>query len=418
MRCPRYLAGCFTVVLAFSAFAPLWAVGSPPTLSDASLAIVAQAGGKRLAEPYPLSPSGARVPYGSRVRLTVRAQDVDGDLIAVAASKRLPAGYLQEGLTEEELERDIGHYTILFDHGGSGDAVAGDGIWSREFVVPIDLYKSTERLHLPGTYILRLCAVDSAGNQSSRLDIPLEVVAPEASSGAPPVIERVWTEPEVVSGPPGTPYLLKARVRDADGDVVWVPAVLPEAEGSFQMADDGSLGDQVAGDGVYTRVRMIGDWFDVFGSTERRTEHIVVRAFDAAGNVSDPVTATVEARYDEGDPVLTAPLGAGPRVCDVWCSAHTITPLGVWRVTAQADSPDVYVVIYDIISGYYDLMLDDGCEWDAQRGDGIYSWGDHFRHEPPRLRPYVIYAVPKSGPPVTGAKVTVTLVVVKPSGTE
>jgi len=386
--------------------------GRPPTLSDASIAIVARPGGQRLAEPQSLPLSGASVPYGSRVRVAVRAQDPDGDLVLLAVYKRLPDAYLQHGLTEAQLERGIGHQTLLLDHDGRGDVTTGDGIYSCEFVMPIDTGASVSPGVWPsGPYILRLCGIDAAGNKSALLNISVKLEPQPLGAGSPPVIEKAWTDPPNVSGPPGTPYLVKARVRDPDGDVMLVEAELWEQEGKFRMVDNGTWGDEVAGDGVFTRARVIRDSYDASAPSERQKVHMVVQAFDTSGKSSDYASAAIDAHYDESNPLLSKPPGEGPKVLDIWPSAKVIPTLAVWRVTARADRPDVWLIIYSQRDRSYDLMLDDGFEWDAKRGDGVYSWGWYQWH--PGVERYTVYAIPKSGTPATGAKQTVSVKIVR-----
>jgi len=346
------------------------------------------------------------------LRVSARAQDPDDDLVLVGACKRLPDAYLEHAYTQEKLEQGLGHYQIFFDHGGSGDVKAGDGVYSREFVIPTEIAPSVKPwAWLGGTYTLRLCGFDRAGNRSAFLNVPIKVEPPPLRKGSPPVVEKAWTEPANVSGPPGTPYLLKAKVRDADADVLQVRAELWELDSHLRLVDDGTWGDEVADDGVFTRARVIGDSYEAAAPKERQTIHALVQALDVGGHFSNTATVRVDAHYGEADPVLSGPAGPGPRIADIWTSGKETAPVSVWRVTARADRPDVWMMIFDHEQRSYDVMADDGFEWDAKRGDGVYSWG--WYEWPPGVRRYTVYAIPKSGPPVTGAKAEVTVRVIE-----
>lgn len=186
------------------------------------------------------------------VTLSVRAEDADGDLLAVRYLVRSP-----------RLGREASASGTL--------TRTGDGTYGGTFELAVPAGEV-------GAYVLRVYAEDAAGRLSNaalgtiRLDIP----------GGPPVLTALDISPNPFVPGPGREIRLVATVDDPEGlgNIARVEAILT-GDGAFDLADDGrSLGDETAGDGRYTSA------FEVEELPEG-TYTFTAFATDFAGNRSD-----------------------------------------------------------------------------------------------------------------------------------
>ena len=153
---------------------------------------------------------------------------------------------------------------FLRDDGSSGDALAGDGIFTfYESFLPGALY--------PGVYRLEIAATDLAGNRSvswpylNALSAPLRFTGPSC-----PINTDIW-QPAATAD--GAPVILGGGFFGQDtvqaGDIVCIVAFVDDPDGlsdidrvelfleggvatGLLLHDDGADGDEHAGDGIYT----------------------------------------------------------------------------------------------------------------------------------------------------------------------
>jgi hypothetical protein len=171
----------------------------------------------------------------------------------------------------------------LADDGLIADSAAGDGI----FTLQTDL---SQTLTIRGVWNVRFQAADKGGLFSRPVATAMFVDA----SNSPPLIQEV-SAPDTVSRSAALPLLITARVTDPQGssDIRRVafnsykPDGVPSSGNPFIMKDDGTQGDALAGDGVFSITVTItpqnarGNYrFDFF-------------AEDQAGAVSEIVTHIV-----------------------------------------------------------------------------------------------------------------------------
>lgn len=148
-------------------------------------------------------------------------------------------------------------------------------------------YEASFTLELPpgavGNYTVLVFAIDDDRVQSGEVRGLLRFSA----SGAPPVIENVEADPEVVRPP--TTLTLIVTVSDPDGldNISRVEGTTPNGQ-TFSLFDDGqSLGDEEAGDGRYTAR------FEV-PSASPGTQTFSFQAFDRSGLASEVVTKDIQ----------------------------------------------------------------------------------------------------------------------------
>lgn len=133
----------------------------------------------------------------------------------------------------------------FYDDGSNGDATPGDGVYSFAAVVPFAT--------VPGAKILPV-SIEDAQSRQSATTIVLDVQAQGALSGiglaTPTVVSQGGTSALIVSVVPGT--------NPSSTDVA-VTADLSAIGGSATQTfyDDGTNGDQIAGDGIYTFIASI-----------------------------------------------------------------------------------------------------------------------------------------------------------------
>ena len=140
------------------------------------------------------------------------------------------------------------HSLLLLDDGPPGDQIAGDGVFSLKTDVS-GMFPGS------GTYALHFRAIDSGGLSSAPLVRFIQV----SRSNDPPVLSGL-SAPESLSRSSGQPILLSVRATDPQGaaDIRTVafnttrPDGVASSGNPFAMFDDGSSGDETAGDGVYS----------------------------------------------------------------------------------------------------------------------------------------------------------------------
>ena len=209
----------------------------------------------------------------------------------------------------------------------------------------------------------------------------------------------------------GRPWLLTARVEDDDDDVVAV--VFTAMRGGrgrlWQLWDDGAFGDEHKGDGIWSVIRVGGDWFDQseLGGAKPVPVTVVAQAVDLRGNWSDPVSLDYVLRYDQEPLWMDGPDPAGPNVTEAGLSREQGPP-DFPLIWARCDSLDARVcarvVAKPTSEAWY--LLDDGMIPDVTAGDSLYTNMCWF----PRSRYWdaVFYAVPKAGPLRVGEKLAVS----------
>lgn len=136
----------------------------------------------------------------------------------------------------------------LRDDGYFGDAEAGDGIFS---------FRSDLRdtLKIRGNHFIRFQGVDKGGLKSRAIVVDFYV----SRENLPPVLSDL-VMPDTVSTSVVQSFLISVRVTDPQGldDIkkVWFdltkPDGTPSSSNPVPLFDDGSNGDQTAGDGIYS----------------------------------------------------------------------------------------------------------------------------------------------------------------------
>jgi hypothetical protein len=226
----------------------------------------------------------------------------------------------------------------------------------------------------------------------------LHLAAPK-KGGSPPKITRLEGLPADALRL-GQPWLAKATVGDADNDVAAVVfSVFRAGKVAWSlMRDDGRFGDEHPGDGVYSFLRVAGDWWDHadYGKLASQEAVFTAQAVDLCGNWSEPVSLKYELLFDE-EPLWAAESSSdAPNILEVSISREGGVP-GCPLVRARCDSSDAYVCARVVVQqNYINPLFDDGLGPDAVAGDGIYSDLIGLPHS--GFWDVVCYAVPKSGP--------------------
>jgi hypothetical protein len=195
-----------------------------------------------------------------------------------------------------------------------------------------------------GDYLLYIAPEALDGSAVEPVEIPFKIGAPPAKGGSAPRITAL-------AGPAGNslllgqPWLMTAKVEDAENDVLAV--VFSTYRAGFTrwwfMFDDGSHGDAKAGDGIYSLLRVGGDAFDLGekGELGCRTVKVSAQAVDLRGNWSEPVMLEYELKYGQ-EPVWMNDPNGGPNVTEI----NTSRPAGTFDlplITAQCDSDKAWM---------------------------------------------------------------------------
>ena len=197
----------------------------------------------------------------------------------------------------------------LSDTGANGDQPAGDGVYST--ALSSNLFKKTT------DHLIRLQAEDRAGNTGA---VRIVSIRGRFQILDVPVIQRV-NAPEIVNANVNPHVLITAGVSDpqglADLQLVQFRIFQPggqEAPDSPQiMFDDGSAGDVVAGDGIFSGtyslpngnspidLKLVFEARDQSQNLSRQVEHTLTVAFDDAPYISNlvaPSQASIDPQND------------------------------------------------------------------------------------------------------------------------
>lgn len=168
----------------------------------------------------------------------------------------------------------------LRDDGYFGDAEAGDGIFS---------FRSDLRdtLKIRGNHFVRFQAVDIGGLKSRAVVVDFYVLR----ENLPPVLSDL-VMPDTVSTSVVQSFLISVRVTDPQGldDIkkVWFdltkPDGTPSSSNPVPLFDDGSNGDQTAGDGIYSLQVSISP------QNDKGVYRFDFNAEDLSGTISDTLT--------------------------------------------------------------------------------------------------------------------------------
>jgi len=382
----------------------------PATVTAVRAFLVADAQHHPLPSPQPIDLATDVIPYGARVRLEVEL--VTDEPLAPLLDAQAFAAFGGE-------ERAYGSLSLFPSGSGNSYAVESDlpwgAFWCEEHLpCPDGAPRLPLRSGWPtipgGEHILRFPASLEAAADTPMLEARFRIGEPPGAGGATPRIAALGPDLSGDSIRVGQPWLLTARTEDADDDVVAVLFTVVRGGWGrlWQMCDDGTFGDEQKRDGVYSVIRVGGDWWDqgeMDGATPAAVT-VTAQAVDLRGNWSEPAAFQYRLRYDEAPVWMEGPDPAGPNVLEAGLSREEGLP-DYPLVWARCDSPDARVCVRIITQpGEVWNLLDDGMKPDRVAGDGIHTNTCWL----PRTRYWdlVFYAVPKRGPLIVGRKVAVT----------
>jgi len=386
------------------------AQAAAPTISLQALSLTRDAPGHKLATPTSLDRASPTVPYGASVLVEVRVAG-DAPIVAVDGYKVLPSELADVAAAIRTSQRWLDE-TMLFDNGSSGDQVAGDGIWSRELRFP---YCCKGKSGV-GPCTFAFVALDAEGRRSEPVVVTFTGQAPSATGGSPPVVTFAGSVPGNPSGPPGTPFLITARVTDPDNAIAQVMAQSPYGSALY-LNDDGTDGDAVAGDGVWSRIWVIGDVRDGrWWPEQRERRQLQIIAIDLAGNVSQPASVSYEARFDQEILPWGLEGGMGPSIPDAGMNLSQGPLASTIIIWARTDTPECFVMANALLDPWaFDYLHDDGSGGDARAGDGIFTYA--FKLPAGAARGYyeiLLYALPKDGRLTSGRRTVLTFHALEP----
>ncbi len=261
---------------------------------------------------------------------------------------------------------------LLHDNGVLGDILPIDGIYATQ----IDGSFAQNDF---GQFNLEVIARDASGNASNVLTAFINVLS--IAPGSAPVILRTIV-PSSVIVIPDFEFLIEVEVADSDGlsDIKRVfyqlaPPAHPNPTVEAEFVDDGSSGDKVPGDGIFTAVlstrlfTKISDYFLRF------------QAQDLGGNASQPVVVIVKGRAELlFEPIISKT--EAPRIVILDGVANPEVAVSV-EVTDPQGFSNIEYVRYKVIlpdssaeSNDFFQMADDGnvaVSGDTIAGDGRYS---------------------------------------------
>jgi len=174
---------------------------------------------------------------------------------------------------------------ILYDNGNfpdNGDTVKGDNIYSNKF--PISHYYPV------GVYQIQYYVTDNS-NQTN-LAAVRSFYFDNGQGEVAPVISNLVAPDTVSLGSSTTPIFLSVHVYDTNGlnDIQSVyfnsyfPNGNPSSANPFKMYDDGTNGDQTAGDGIYSLIVGLPS------NVQTGTYRFEFQAVDRSGSVSNKIT--------------------------------------------------------------------------------------------------------------------------------
>jgi len=259
-----------------------------------------------------------------------------------------------------------------------------------------------------GEYHFKLYVRTPEGVVTEEYDLHCRLGAP-TPGGSPPSVKSVSTGLTDNQVRLGQPWLLTAEVTDPEDDVLVV--IFSVLQGDFAqwwfMVDDGSQGDQVAGDGIYSFLRVGGDPWErpYLAGGEDVTATLTVQACDVRGNWSAPVSLDYQILTSQEPVWREEPTAGAPDILEGDID-HAKGPRGRALITARASTPEAWVCGHLVgEAGQTFPLFDDGKGLDAAAGDGSFTAtpGIHSRRD----YDVVLYGVPKSGPLAVGEKLAV-----------
>jgi hypothetical protein len=273
---------------------------------------------------------------GAEVLFTARCTDPDGQVVQVLLDLSPFGGSA---------------FTGMQDNGLDGDTTAGDDLYSLRTTVPLGF--------TPGSLTFDLTVTDNAGG-STAASIPFDVTANLA-----PVLSNPLASPPQAR--PGMQVTFTVEATDPDGMMplngVRINLLPLGGPATLLMYDDGSSGDAVSFDGVYTAVHTLSS-----------SVPIGPKSLTLTGTDSNADSVTLTLAFEVVTNVL--PLVSNPgAVPDPVLQGETVT------LTMDATDPDgtVVQVTMDLSAlGGSSLhpLLDDGLSGDGAAGDG--TWGAFF----------------------------------------
>jgi len=266
-----------------------------------------------------------------------------------------PDGLLNLRSVKVDLGSLNGGLSDLYDDGTHGDAVAYDGNFSLVVKVPSTV---TPDKH----YSIPLTVTDKSGAMAENSFS----VYVEAWNHEPEIITTA-SSLNPVPNDGETTTVLTIKVNDDDGleDILRVEADLSGLGGASDQGftDGGTMGDEVAGDGIYSYVLVVPK------SATSGMRSIPVTVVDMKDvSVSDFLSINIESWNDP------------PRFANPQLSKDTIDNNGIDTVLITVDVTDneanldkVRIDLTKVGGGFEDLMYDDGTHGDTTAGDGSYA---------------------------------------------
>jgi len=253
----------------------------------------------------------------------------------------------------------------LSDDGANGDLLPRDNIYST-------FLQGTVAQTDTGLFTLRILAEDQSGNQAEPVEVTVQV---RAGSEVPiPTIAQV-NLPSSLPVDSLFTWVVQVELNGTSGSIGVVtmeffPPSSPVATLEKILQDDGSGGDIVAGDGVYSTT-IESDLFTEFNDYFFR---FVVQ--DVAGNRGRPLVLVVRGRKQFGNApefrdIDVPRMVNGVQVNEVLVTASLEDPEG----PADLDTVQFRILLPDNseVPNSLHRMLDDGTGGDLTAGDGTFS---------------------------------------------
>ena len=382
----------------------------PASISKLQAYLVADAQDHPLPSPQPIDLATDVVPYGARVRLeaTVEATGPVHPLMAMVSGPGVLSG--------EYMFPTDGELTFVQQVRVPTDFVYGEraGV-SPPLRFPLSEWQPGGYVPPPGgDCLVRICPIPvgtrptwPVGEQPP-LDGPLatfearlRVGAPPSSGGGAPRIVAVEGGPAAGQVRIGEPWLLTARVQDAEDDVAGVLfSVVRGGVATWHRCN--ARGSGGAGEVQYSLQRVGGDKWDRWGIWGDTEDQIVLslQAVDLRGNWSEPATIEYTLRRDVAPVWVDEPAADGPNII----AAGVSRDQGLFdlpRVWAKCDAANVWGCARLITQPDQVWPL-----WDDAQGGGNYL--SVVPLDRGRYWDVVFYAVPKTGPARIGKKLAAT----------
>lgn len=258
----------------------------------------------------------------------------------------------------------------LVDNGQNGDVLVGDGVFTTQ-IQGIVAQGDT------GAFEIEFSASDKSGATSQTLTAILLIRAGVGES-APVILDIIASSTAPIDSAVFF-YKIAALVSDGDGlsdiDSVFVeffPPSNPTPNITKRLYDDGTNGDDTAGDGVFTNSFESSIFKDLVSYFFR------VQAVDKSGNASERKVQTVQGRLKiSQDPRVTA--ASVPRIVNVLTTGEIFISADVFDPEGLGDIDSVFVAIErnneQAINSPRQLF-DDGDtanSGDVTSGDGTFS---------------------------------------------